>query len=120
MKVCARILSRLLVVLAVTACAAEAAPTEVSITEERQPTTDPAYYPLDTRTGLTEIDTVLAAVEDGDPQPLRDLFTYTKTACMTVHALGGPPPCREGEAEGSRSKFCQFWARKAVTSTGMK
>ena len=58
-------------------------------------------YPLDTRTGIAEIDVVLTAVASGDPQQVRDLFGYTKTACMTVNALGGPPPCRAGEAEGT-------------------
>ena len=68
------------------------------------PTLDPVsknYYSLDTRTGIPEVDEVLAAVESGDPQMLRDLFRFTTIACMTVNALGGPPSCREGEAEGT-------------------
>lgn len=66
-----------------------------------QPTDELAAYPLDTLTNLPEIDVIIKAVAGGDPQELRDLFKYTKTTCMTVNALGGPPPCRENEAEGT-------------------
>ena len=66
-----------------------------------QPTEALPYYPLDTLTILPEIDVIIKAVAGGDPQELRDLFEYTKTTCMTVNALGGPPPCRENEAEGT-------------------
>jgi len=59
------------------------------------------YHPLDTRTGLPTIDVVLEAVSSGDPQKLINLFGYISTACKTVNALGGPPPCRAGEAEGT-------------------
>jgi hypothetical protein len=59
------------------------------------------YYPLNTRTGMDTIDSVLAAVESGDVELLRELFSYTITKCLTVEGLGGPPPCREGEADGT-------------------
>ena len=75
-------------------------PIEQASAPEPQPTPAEKYHSLDTRTGIAEIDTVLVAVESGDAQEVRDLFHYTTTACMTVNALGGPPPCREGEAEG--------------------
>ena len=48
---------------------------------------------------IVEIDAVLAAVESGNKQELINLFHYSSIACMTVNALGGPPPCRAGEAE---------------------
>ena len=59
------------------------------------------YHPLDTRTGLPTIDVVLEAVASRDPQKLINLFGYISAACKTVTALGGPPPCRAGEAEGT-------------------
>jgi len=59
------------------------------------------YYPLSTRTGIAEVDAVLAAVESGDPQALRDLVHFTTVACTTAEGLGGPPKCREGEAGGT-------------------
>jgi hypothetical protein len=58
-------------------------------------------YPLDTRTGISEIDPVLAAVESRDPQKLRDLIQYTSAPCTWKDGLGGPPKCRQGEVEGT-------------------
>ena len=49
---------------------------------------------------MEEIDTILAAVNSKDKQDLTDLFSYTTIACRTIYALGRPPPCREGEAQG--------------------
>lgn len=66
-----------------------------------QPTSESQYHPLDMLTNLPEIDVIIRAVASRDPQELQDLFGYTTIACMTVNALGGPPACREGEAEGT-------------------
>jgi len=66
------------------------------------------FYPLDTKTGNADIDIVLSAVASGDTQELINLFDYTTTACKTVNALGGPPPCREGEAEGTKVEVLPF------------
>ncbi|HLA08144.1 MAG TPA: hypothetical protein VJ022_11900 [Anaerolineales bacterium] len=81
------------------------APVQETGTEETPSTQAPVsdslkFYPLDTRTGNDTIDIVLSAVASGDTQELVKLFSYTRIACRTVNALGGPPPCREGEAEG--------------------
>jgi hypothetical protein len=89
------------------ACAPIAA-TQVVPTVELQPTLAEKYHSLDTRTGIAEIDIVLTAMENGDPQSLRDSFRYNRVACMTVKALGGPPPCREGEAEGTMVEVLPF------------
>jgi hypothetical protein len=45
---------------------------------------------------IAEIDVIIKAVAGGDAEELRNLFEYTKTFCMNVNALGGPPsvPCR--------------------------
>jgi hypothetical protein len=66
------------------------------------PTSSPSEgYPLDTMTGLSDVDTVLAAVASGDPGKLRARIQYTRAPCTWEDGLGGPPKCREGEAEGT-------------------
>jgi len=105
MKVYSQIVCMWLVLLLISYCAPVATPADESATIEPQLTSTTGatekYHSLDTRTGIKEIDIVLAAVESADPQNLRDLFDYSTLQCMTVNALGGPPPCREGEAEGT-------------------
>lgn len=67
------------------------------------------YHPLDTITQIEEIDLILAAVASGDTQAVRNLFGFTTTACKTVvNALGGPPPCRAGEKEGTMVDVLPF------------
>ena len=85
---------------------------EVGI-EQPQPTqtgASPAlkYYPLATMTQIEEIDLILAAIASSDVQAVRNLFGFTITACKTVNALGGPPACREGEAEGTSVDVLPF------------
>lgn len=67
-----------------------------------QPLTPEGYYPLDTMTGIEDVDNVLAAVASGDPQRLREQVRFTVAPCTTADGLGGPPKCREGEEEGTR------------------
>lgn len=67
-----------------------------------------ADYSLAARTGIEDIDNVLAAVESGDPQQLRSLVRYTSAPCTNADGLGGPPKCREGEAEGTVSEVLPF------------
>jgi len=59
------------------------------------------YYPLSTRTDIADVDEVLAAVESGDVQALRNLIRFTTIGCAKAEGMGGPPKCREGEAEGT-------------------
>ncbi len=59
------------------------------------------YYPLSTRTGIADVDAVLAAVESGDAQSLRELIRFTTVRCTKADGLGGLPKCREGETEGT-------------------
>jgi hypothetical protein len=109
MKVYLQITYVLIVLFLEAACAPTATSTQEVPTVELKPTpAEEKYHSLDTRTGIEEIDIILAAVENGDPQPLRDLFRYNRVACMTVNALGGPPPCREGEAEGTMVEVLPF------------
>jgi hypothetical protein len=110
MKVYSQSICVLIVLFLAAACAPAATSTEEVPTVAPQPTPAEKYHSLDARTGIEEIDIVLAAVENGDLQPLRDLFRYNRVACMTVNALGGPPPCREGEAEGTIVEVLPFLA----------
>ena len=94
----------LLFVLLLSACASPATPTaEVasipSEVESGVSKNEAGLYPLSTRTGIADIDAVIAAVESGDPQQVRDLFQFISVACTNADGLGGPPKCREGEAE---------------------
>ena len=102
MKVYSQIICLWLVVFVISSCAPAATPANESATTELKSTsTTEKYHSLDTRTGIAEIDTVLEAVESNDPQNLRVAIYYSTLACNTMNALGGPPPCQEGEAEGT-------------------
>jgi hypothetical protein len=63
--------------------------------------TETAGYPLDTKTGVSDVDQVLAAVATGNPDDLRAVIQYTNAPCTRKEGLGGPPKCRAGEAEGT-------------------
>jgi len=94
----------LLVILSACSSVATPAPeTKPEASPSIEVTAAPAlkYHPLDTMTQIEEIDLVLYAIASGDVQELRNLFGFTTLACKTVNALGGPPECREGEAEGT-------------------
>ena len=75
------------------------------VTEEP---TVPESYPLSTRTNIADVDAVLAAVESGDAQSLRDQVRFTKVGCTKADGMGGPPKCREGEAEGTLVNVLPF------------
>lgn len=70
-------------------------------TSSAQPAGLSEYYPLDTQTGIPDVDNVLAAVAGGNPRELYALVNYTVAPCTTAEGLGGPPKCTEGEAEGT-------------------
>ena len=108
MNVFSQSLYVLIILFLAAACAPTATVTQEVPTVAPQPTPAEKYHSLDTRTGIEEIDIILAAVEKGDPQPVRDLFRYNRVPCMTVNALGGPPPCREGEVEGTSVEVLPF------------
>lgn len=89
-------------ILAVLAGACAPAPAPASEVAQTEAQTATEYYSLDTVTQIEELDLILRAVASGDPQALVDLFGYTRIPCMTViNALGGPPQCRAGEADGT-------------------
>ena len=83
------------------ACSPAATPVQEIAPEEVTDAPMTKYHSLVTKTGNEDIDTILSAVASGEPQELIDLFGYTTAPCKTINALGGPPACREGEAEGT-------------------
>jgi hypothetical protein len=103
-----------MVVVLLAACAPPATPTEETLPpiEPTESATQvailPQVHPLDTLTNIPEIDVIINAVASGDPQELRSLFEYTTLACWIPNALGGPPPCRENEAEGTLIEVLPF------------
>lgn len=66
------------------------------------------FYPLSTRTGTAEIDTILEAVASRNVGELRSLVQFTSLECTLRDGLGGPPKCREGEAEGTPVEALPF------------
>ena len=97
----------IMVVVLLAACAPSATPVQETLPPTQPPVSEtqvtglPQVHPLDMLTNTPEIDVIIRAVASDDPQELRNLFEYSRIACMTVNALGGPPPCRENEPEGT-------------------
>ena len=125
MKVKAYLICLLLFSLVLSACAspalepADTPPAETQIetvqpviptlTEPAPPQpSEPGYHPLSTRTGIADVDAILAAVESGEPQQLRDLIRFTTVGCTNAEGLGGPPKCQDGEAEGTLVEVLPF------------
>lgn len=80
-----------------------------TLTEPAPPQpSEPGYHPLSTRMDIEDVDAVLAAVESGDPQQLRDLIRFTTVGCTKAEGLGGPPKCQDGEAEGTPVEVLPF------------
>ena len=96
-----QITNSLFVTLLASACLPMLTPAPAATVLAPSQTSAEKYHSLDTPTTMEEIDTILAAVNSKDKQDLTDLFSYTTIACRTIYALGGPPPCREGEAQGT-------------------
>jgi len=59
-------------------------------------------------TGIEEIDRIIVAALAGDTALLREMIRYTTLRCLTLEGLGGPPPCREGESEGTLVEVLPF------------
>jgi hypothetical protein len=80
--------------------------------EEATPTSETTssepYHPLTTQTGIQSIDRVLTAVANNDLQSLRTLIEFTRAECTRQQGFGGPPKCREGEAEGTPVEALAF------------
>jgi len=50
----------------------------------------------------------LDVVASGDQQQLQSLIQFTDAVCTQLDGLGGPPKCREGEAEGTPVEVLPF------------
>lgn len=61
-----------------------------------------------TPTGIPEVDQVIDAALEGDPENLMPLIAFTSTQCTHADGLGGPPKCRNGESEGSPVEVLPF------------
>ncbi len=96
------------ILLGIAACSArppatrEPAPTPGSIPPDAQ------YHPLPIETGVDPVDRVLEAVASRDPGDLRSVVEFTEAVCTHADGLGGPPKCREGEAEGTPMEVLPF------------
>lgn len=78
-----------------TAIATLPAPPASTGTPEATPTaTRPA--PEGDRTGIAEVDAVIAAVEGDDPQALAALMQTVEAPCTNAQGAGGPPKCWTG------------------------
>lgn len=96
-----------LLTLVIAACA-PAAPASQETAPPQQVASAEPFHPLSTQTGNEAIDQVLEAVSRGDPQSLRSLVEFTNAVCTQQEGLGGPPKCREGEAEGTPVEVLSF------------
>jgi hypothetical protein len=71
---------------------------------ESSPTADASPTPgAGAPTGIDSIDAIVESVASGSAAGLADLVLFQQVACETPSGQGpgGPPPCREGEAEGT-------------------
>lgn len=102
------ILFVILIILLMAACApATPAPQEPVLRVE--PAITPGkYHPLTTLMGIADIDAILEAAAIGDVQTLLPFIQFTETKCTNQEGMGGPPKCREGEAEGTPVKVLPF------------
>ena len=94
----------LFVALLASACLPKTTPTAATTVPAPLPSLAEKYHSLHTQTTVEEVNNILTAINIKDQQKITDLFSYTTVACRTVNGMGGPPPCREGEAEGKLVK----------------
>ena len=59
-------------------------------------------YPAAYVSGVEMIDRVLSAVYTNNAADLHGLLSFEMAPCTTAEGLGGPPKCREGEAENTQ------------------
>ena len=60
------------------------------------------------QTGLDEVDQIIDIVLAGDINEFRQRIKFSTLGCTHAMALGGPPKCREGEAEGALVEVLPF------------
>lgn len=59
-------------------------------------------------TRITELDHVIETVLYGNKNDLLSIIGYTKTTCVNIEGLGGPPKCAPGEIEGASVEVLPF------------
>ena len=69
---------------------------------------DVLVHYADVQTGLEEVDQIVEVVLAGDIFALKQMVNFTVAGCTHEMALGGPPKCREGEAEGTLVEVLPF------------
>lgn len=103
MKRYAQIAFTILLALALFACSPV-----TPATSDAVPTSAERFHPLTARTGIEDVDNVVKAVASGNVEALRSLIQFTNAKCTQRDGLGGPPKCREGEAEGTPVEVLPF------------
>ena len=83
-----------------------AAPSETPIptsTIAPSPSALPEIIPQapDARTEIETVDAVIDAILSADVESSIEWVHFSTLGCTTASGLGGPPPCREGEPDGS-------------------
>jgi hypothetical protein len=98
----------ILVILIIAGCSPASPAMQESALTVAPPTPSEGYHPLGTRTGIEVIDRVLGAVAGGDRQELFSVVEFTDAVCTKLEGMGGPPKCREAEAEGAPVEVLPF------------
>lgn len=107
MKQYVPIVLTVLLVLGIAACA-PVTPAVQEATPTQQDASPEPYHPLTIRTGIETVDRVLDAVERSDIQDMRTQVEFLTAPCTKLEGFGGPPKCREGEAEGTPVEALAF------------
>ena len=102
------ILFVILIMLLMAACAPATPATQEPVLTVEPAITPGKYHPLTTLTGIADIDAILEAAAIGDVQTLLPFIQFTETKCTNQEGMGGPPKCREGEAEGTAVEVLPF------------
>ena len=107
MKQRAQIALMIFLALALFACA-PVTPATLEAATQPAATSALTYHPLTVRSGMAKIDSILDAVASDDVQRLRSLIEFTEAECTQREGFGGPPKCREGDAEGTPVEALPF------------
>ena len=108
MKVYSKIFWLYLILLVISACSPVPTATPAAPLPSTQAASTGDFYPLDTRTGIGAIDTVLDAIAFSDLQKQRALINFLTAPCTFADGLGGPPKCRQAETEGTEVEVLPF------------
>ncbi len=108
------------IILGMAACSPVTPATQEPAATPQSTSPNEAYYSLTVETGVEQVDRVLEAVASGDPQALRAVVEFTEAICTQGDGLGGPPKCRQGEAEGTSMEVLPFISSEAALLVRMR